>query len=44
MIGIGKWKKNYIKEVLEARNRAKAGITAPAWGLYLMCVKYKKKS
>ena len=40
MVGIGKWKSDYIREVLDARDRAKAGVTAPACGLYLMSVKY----
>ena len=40
MVGIGKWKSDYIREVLDARDRAKAGVTAPACGLYLMAVKY----
>lgn len=39
-IGTGKCSPVWAKEVLEARDRRKAGITAPACGLYLVKVEY----
>ena len=40
MVGTGKWQPEYIKEILEAKNRCTAGPTAPACGLYLTRVDY----
>ena len=40
-IGLGKKEVNSINEILEAKDRTKAGITAPANGLYLMDVYYE---
>ena len=40
MIGDQKWPVDRIETVLEAKNRAAAGPTAPADGLYLMTVDY----
>ena len=39
-VGNGKWQPDDVKTALEARDRRKAGITAPAHGLYFMGVKY----
>lgn len=41
MTGKGKWRKEKIKEVLDAADRTKAGPTAPADGLYLVGVDYE---
>ena len=38
--GLGKISPKYIPEIIEARDRKKAGITAPAQGLYLAQVNY----
>ena len=40
MVGVGQWKPEKIKEVLEAKNREAAGPTAPAEGLYFLGVDY----
>ena len=40
-IGENKFKPNYIKEILNSEDRKKAGIKAPACGLYLSNVYYK---
>jgi len=40
MVGQGKWTSDDISTVLEARDRAAAGQTAPPEGLYLTEVKY----
>ena len=34
-VGVGTWEPSYVKELLEMRDRNKAGATAPADGLYL---------
>jgi tRNA pseudouridine38-40 synthase len=39
-VGWGKTEVDQMKEILDARDRAAAGITAPAKGLYLVEVKY----
>jgi len=39
-IGTGKSEVGYIKEVIDAKDRRKAGVTAPAQGLYLEKVYY----
>jgi tRNA pseudouridine38-40 synthase len=39
-VGQGRWKPEYVKEVLEAKDRSKAGPTAPACGLYFVRVEY----
>lgn len=39
-VGMGKMAPEQVKEILEARDRAQAGITAPACGLYLVQVDY----
>ena len=40
LAGEGKWSARDVKKALEARDRAAAGATAPAAGLYLVAVKY----
>lgn len=42
-IGEGRRDPVWIEEVLQVRDRSKAGVTAPANGLYLMAVEYPKK-
>ena len=42
-IGIGKRAPEEMKEILESKNRDKAGPAAPACGLYLYEVNYKKQ-
>ncbi len=39
-VAIGKWQPEKIKEMLAAKDRRAAGITAPAHGLYFMKVAY----
>ncbi len=39
-IGEGKWEPEYIKDIIEAKNRQKAGPTAPPDGLYFLRVDY----
>jgi len=39
-VGVGKRSPKSVKEVLEARDRRAAGVTAPAHGLYLVRVDY----
>lgn len=39
-VGLGKWQPDDMKEVLIARDRTKAGICAPAFGLYFSQVEY----
>jgi tRNA pseudouridine38-40 synthase len=39
-VGRGKWKPDDVAKALVARERARAGPTAPAEGLYLMAVTY----
>ena len=43
-IGRGKMAPSRIPSILEARDRKRAGPTAPACGLYLLRVKYRSKS
>ncbi len=40
MVGEGSWPETRLKDVLEAKNRAVAGPTAPADGLYLVSIGY----
>jgi tRNA pseudouridine38-40 synthase len=40
LVGEGKWSAGDVKKALDARDRAAAGPTAPAEGLYLVAVKY----
>ncbi len=40
-IGFGSWQVDDIKEILKAKDRAKAGPTAPASGLFFVKVDYK---
>ena len=42
-VGLGKIKPNEMKTILEAKDRTKAGPTAPPHGLYLVDVRYPKK-
>lgn len=39
-IGKGKWQPNYINDIIQSKDRSKAGILAPAQGLCLMSIKY----
>jgi tRNA pseudouridine38-40 synthase len=39
-IGLGKWEVSYMKDILMAKDRSKAGVTAPPDGLYFMKVDY----
>jgi tRNA pseudouridine38-40 synthase len=39
-VGNGKWPAEIIPEILEAKDRAKAGPTAPPYGLYLTKINY----
>ncbi|WP_020408841.1 tRNA pseudouridine(38-40) synthase TruA [Hahella ganghwensis] len=41
-VGMGKQEPEWVKEVLGAKKRCKAGVTAPASGLYLVKVRYPK--
>ena len=40
LVGDGKWNARQVQRALEARDRAAAGQTAPAEGLYLVAVRY----
>ena len=40
LVGEGKWSARSVQKALDARDRAAAGATAPAEGLYLVAVKY----
>jgi tRNA pseudouridine38-40 synthase len=40
LVGQGKWQPDDIEKVLEAKDRSKAGATAPACGLYFVKVDY----
>jgi tRNA pseudouridine38-40 synthase len=40
-VGRGYWPETRVAEIVEARDRARAGPTAPAQGLFLMCVNYE---
>ena len=40
MVGEGRWSKSDLQDVLQARDRARGGQTAPAEGLYLVRVGY----
>ena len=42
-VGLGKKDTGWVKEVLLSLDRTKAGVTAPASGLYFMQVKYPEK-
>lgn len=39
-VGVGRWTPAYVKEILDSRDRGKAGPTAPAEGLYFVGVEY----
>jgi len=39
-VGVGRWRPEKIKEILEAKDRTAAGSLAPAGGLCLMWIKY----
>jgi tRNA pseudouridine38-40 synthase len=39
-VGLGKTSPSGFKDILLSKDRGKAGITAPAQGLFLMKVKY----
>jgi tRNA pseudouridine38-40 synthase len=43
MVGEGVWPEHRLEEVLAAANRASAGPTAPAEGLYLVGVGYAER-
>lgn len=43
-VGLGKWKPEAIKEMIQQRNRSVAGMSAPAHGLVLHKVLYGKRS
>ena len=40
LVGLGKWTKEDVKRALEARDRGRAGPTAPSGGLFLVGVRY----
>jgi tRNA pseudouridine38-40 synthase len=42
-VGVGTWEPSYVKELLEMKDRSKAGATAPAHGLYLYKVLFDKE-
>ena len=39
-VGKGKIKPSDVKEIIKSKDRSKAGVTAPAHGLYLVKVEY----
>jgi tRNA pseudouridine38-40 synthase len=39
-VGRGYWPESHVAEILQAEDRKEAGPTAPAQGLFLMCVSY----
>ncbi len=39
-VGVKRWVPEYVKEILDSKDRSKAGPTAPADGLYFMRVEY----
>jgi tRNA pseudouridine38-40 synthase len=39
-VGLGRWKVEYVEEILASRSRVKAGTTAPPAGLFLVRVMY----
>jgi len=39
-VGSGKWTKQDLKDALEAKDRARCGMVAPASGLYMLRVDY----
>jgi tRNA pseudouridine38-40 synthase len=39
-VGLGRWPASYVAEILEGRDRTRAGRAAPACGLFLKAVKY----
>jgi tRNA pseudouridine38-40 synthase len=39
-VGSGKWSAGDLEAALKARERARCGVVAPPWGLYLMGVDY----
>jgi tRNA pseudouridine38-40 synthase len=41
LVGDGKWTRDDVAAALAARDRARGGPTAPAEGLYLVCVRYE---
>ncbi len=41
MLACGKIKAEEIPQIIEQKDRTKAGKTLPAHGLYLVCVRYK---
>jgi tRNA pseudouridine38-40 synthase len=43
MVGDGRWTRDDLRAALEARNRAAAGPTAPAQGLYFLSVRYPEE-
>ncbi|MBM1106278.1 tRNA pseudouridine(38-40) synthase TruA [Aurantibacter crassamenti] len=42
-VGLGKWNLDDVKNILESKNRSKAGASVPAKGLYLVAIKYPSK-
>lgn len=42
-VGVGKQKPEWVKQILELRDRAKGGVTAPPFGLYLVSVEYPER-
>jgi tRNA pseudouridine38-40 synthase len=42
-VGSGKITVNQVKQILESRDRKKAGMNVPPEGLYLMSVKYPRE-
>jgi tRNA pseudouridine38-40 synthase len=43
-VGLGRWPASYVAEIVEGRDRSRAGRAAPASGLFLVRVDYGQGS